>query len=111
MLPMKSGIAFFILILLIAGCFHRSGPAAHFKWDAALQMEIKKKHENPIHFSGLCSEPITDEVEKEMEKSGIVIQTRTDNKFTAIGNAEQIRKLSHLKTIMRLEAARPVKKQ
>ncbi|NQT25078.1 hypothetical protein HQ585_06975 [candidate division KSB1 bacterium] len=106
---MKTGITFFLIILLVTGCFHRSGPAPQSKWDAMLQMEINKNHENPIHFSGLCSKPITDRVKHEMEKSGIVIQTRIDDKFTAIGNTKQIRKLSRLRYVKRLEGAKPVK--
>jgi len=106
---MKTGITCFIIILLLTGCFHKSGPAPHTKWDAMLQMEINRNHEKPIHFTGLCSKPITDKIKVEMEKSGIKIQTQIENKFTGIGNAQEIRKLSRLKYIKRLEGAKPVK--
>lgn len=105
---MKSGIACLLIFLLAAGCAHRSRPAPHSKWDAMLQMEIAKEHRDPIRFSGMCSEPVTDQLKEEMEKSGIVVQSRVDNMFTAVGHAEQIKKLTRLEFVRRLEAAKPV---
>jgi len=106
---MKTATALLSILLVVSGCFHKSAPPPHSKWDAMLQMEINKDHNKPIHFTGLCSSPITEALRVEMEKTGIEIQTLVENKFTGIGNAKQIRKLSRLHYVKRLEGAKPVK--
>ena len=78
------------------------------KMDARLRLLTEKNRDENVHFTGLCTEAISVETKAQIEHTGVVLQTVTGDRFTAVGQPLQIRKLARLVFVVRLSAAKPV---
>lgn len=92
-----------VFSVILLSC-HRITVNVSQKMDADLRKQIETER-NPIHFSGECLVNITPAVHRQIERTGIRIQTTTGKFFTALGTPKQIRSLARMEIILRMESA------
>jgi len=92
-------------LLLLTGC-HRHTHSSQLKMNAELRHQVCEQTDS-IHFSGECRSDITSQIRLQLEKTGITIKNVKGSIFTAKGTSGQIRKLSKLDIIVRLESPTP----
>ena len=80
------------------------------KMDTPMQQKIRSLEEAQsgatIQFTGKTSDDITSEMKKELELTGITIESTIQNIFTAKGTTSSIKKLTLLENVIYLELAR-----
>lgn len=80
------------------------------KMDTPLQQKIRSMEaedsEVTIQFTGKTSHEITPEMKKELESSGITIESTIQNIFTAKGTTSAIKKVTMYDYVVYLEMAR-----
>lgn len=93
-----SGFVVFCLILC-----SECTPVIYSKMNAPLRQQLNRAEEE-IRFAGECQNELTSKIRDRIENCGIRIQTVNGAFFTASGTPYQIRKLSRLECIIRLES-------
>lgn len=83
---------------------------ASHKFDIWLNRQFKNaEKEDVIHFSVICQHELSTWERREIEKSGVKINTLTETIFTAQATKEQINHLAGLPFIKYLKGSKPVK--
>lgn len=102
---MYYSLLFSFVVLILFSC--SSTNFDETKIDVLLQQKISlvenESSEEQITFLGKCSKPIGESMKQDITELGIDIQTTIDSIFTASGKADQIKALSNLDFIIKLE--------
>ena len=80
------------------------------KMETSLQLEIKKlEKENSdilIQFKGKTNGIINDDIKSKLKETGLIVESVIGDIFTASGNAESIKKTTHLEFVVFLESGK-----
>nr|MBC8183764.1 hypothetical protein [candidate division KSB1 bacterium] len=80
------------------------------KYDIWLNKQLKNaENEDFIHFSVICQHELSIRERREVEKTGVKINTLTGTIFTAQATKKQINQLAGLAFIKYLKGSKPVK--
>ena len=80
------------------------------KYDVFMKKKLKNiQLDEMIQFSYVCKNKVSNIERKNLENTGITINSEIGKIFTAMGTKNQIEKLAALDFVLRLEAGKPVK--